>query len=314
LFNGFQASAVVFTAYKLNLFSLLEKRKLSAKSLAKKLSLPLGSLTRFLKALVALKLLCFRGRKYFLTPSFSKYLLPQSRFFLGNFLSHRVNLWDDWQNLLKALKTNQPITFTRKHQQDYPSRLTIYLLAMKEIATLKAPLVASQINLKKYQTFLDLGGGLGEYSRIFRQRYPQLKITLFDLPQVIKKARKYLREQGINFQAGNCLVDNWGEKKYEVVFISNLLHLYSARENCRIISKCFQSLKKGGLIIIHDWIENLKNPTSCLFDLNMLVGTVNGRVYSRQEIKKWLQQANFKKIKFSLIDEQTSALFQGVKM
>ncbi|MFH1612335.1 MAG: methyltransferase [bacterium] len=317
LSSGYQISSVIFTAIQLDIFTFLEKKSISAKTISCHLKIPNSSLKRFLDVLIFLNLLLFKNGKYSLTSISSKYLVKNSPFYMGNFIHHRFNLISDWQNLLVSLNTNKPITFTSKHQKQFSHRLNDYLLAMKDIAKIKSNFILKKIDLSKYNSLLELGSGLGEYSIAFNEKYPHLKITLFDLPKVIKKAKKYISKKyislsSINFQSGNCLIDFLGKEKYDVIFVSNLIHIYSEKENQKIIKKCFTALKKHGIIIIHDFIKEI-NIYSFLFDLNMLLGTVNGKVYTKEEIKNLLKKSNFKKIKIDFIDKKSSAIFVGVK-
>ena len=51
---------------------------------------------------------------------------------------------------------------------------------------------------------------------------------------------------------GNCLEDNFGKNVYDAVLVSNLLHSYNPANNTMILKKCWDAIKEGGQVIIHD--------------------------------------------------------------
>ena len=62
----------------------------------------------------------------------------------------------------------------------------------------------------------------------------------------------------------------------------------------------FRALKSGGTIAIGEWLvndERTKPLPSLMFSVQMLVNTEKGDTFSFNEIKQWLEEAGFKKVR-----------------
>ena len=90
------------------------------------------------------------------------------------------------------------------------------------------------MKLNRVETLLDIGGGPGTYAMAFLARHPKLKATICDRPAALEvakeiaarhKARKRLSYLPLNF------MDEPLSGHYDVVWYSNVLHIYSPEEN-----------------------------------------------------------------------------------
>ena len=151
----------------------------------------------------------------------------------------------------------------------------------------------------------------------FAKRYETLNITLFDIPEVIEIAKqsfdKGLRKR-IEFIGGDITRDELDESLYDVVFVSNLIHMYDQEVIQKIFKKVARALKKDGRIIIHEFILNkdkILPLEGTLFSLNMMLGTVGGDSYSFDEIEGWLIESGFNNISKIDLKDLPSALIEG---
>ena len=103
-------------------------------------------------------------------------------------------------------------------------------------------------NIKKIQLngdehILDLGGGPGRYLEAFCDLHPQVRVTLFDQPDTIRYAKKLLAgHRGftrMSFKKGDLFNSSYG-KDYDVIFISNVIHIYPADDILQILKKCHE--------------------------------------------------------------------------
>jgi cyclopropane fatty-acyl-phospholipid synthase-like methyltransferase len=183
-------------------------------------------------------------------------------------------------------------------------KLNEFIKAMHNIGIVQAEEVCKRLDLKKCHKLLDLGGGQGTYAVRFVKENPKLTAVVFDLPDVIKFTKRYIRKsglkEGVMVQAGDCLKDGLGKELYDIVFVSNLLHIYKPVENQRILKKCWDSLKKKGIVVIQEFILNSSKTRplfGTLFSLNMLIGTSGGSSYTERDMKGWLKKIGFKNLK-----------------
>lgn len=295
---------VLFVAVEMDLFTLLEGKGKSCKAISKGLRSNLRATEMILNALVSLSLLSKAKGVYKNTAISSQYLVKGNSLYQGDRIHHFHNLWDNWSGLGKAVKTGKPTAYENAQEDVDERRLREFIKAMHNIGIVQAEEVCRKLDLKKCRKLLDLAGGQGTYAVRFVKENPKMTAVVFDLPDVIKIAKRYISKSGmkgcITTQTGDCLKDGLGKELYDIVFVSNLLHIYKPVENQRILKKCWDSLKKKGIVIVQEFILDSSNTNplfGTLFSLNMLIGTSGGSSYSEKDMKGWLRKIGFKKIK-----------------
>jgi predicted O-methyltransferase YrrM len=115
---------------------------------------------------------------------------------------------------------------------------------------------------------LDLGGGHGFYGIAFAQKYPGLKVTIFDLPHIVALAEQFMRmfgvERQVSLAGGNFLTDDIGSG-YDAVLCANILH---SDKRDIVLPKVRQALRPGGRIFVRcrvaDCADNLENAAAKL--------------------------------------------------
>src|SRR5438067_529370 len=89
-------------------------------------------------------------------------------------------------------------------------------------------------------------------------------------------------------------------KGYDIATLGHILHSEGEQRSRQLLKKTFDALKSGGTIAIAEWLVNDRRtePThSLMFAVQMLVNTERGDTFSFNEIKTWLQEAGFKKVR-----------------
>lgn len=320
IWGGFRAARVLLTANNYRVFDHLI-RPLSAKTVSKKLNTDLRATEILLDALTGIGLLKKKNDRYLNSPITSKFLVSGSLYYQGDILRHADALWKNWSRLDEVLKTGKP------YKEAFDEEA--FILGMHNIASLKVKDVMEMIGLKGVKTALDLGGGPGTYSIEMAKR--GVNVTLFDIPETIEIAKRVVSkippcppllkggeggfekhfQEKITFIKGDFLSDDIG-KGYDLIFISQIFHAYSEKDNLLILRKSKKALNNGGRIVIQDFkiSEDRTHPAqSALFSVNMLVNTEGGRCYSADEIKSWLQKIGLKVTKERVIDD--SVLVEG---
>src|SRR5262249_25081089 len=67
-------------------------------------------------------------------------------------------------------------------------------------------------------------------------------------------ARQALGDRVIH-QAGNALTTDFGEERYEVIFIGQLVHHFDDRTNEALVARAARALKPGGELILYELIR-----------------------------------------------------------
>lgn len=304
IWSGFRSSRVLITANNYRIFDYLKKTQ-SAREISQKLNIDLRATEILLDALTGIGLLKKSAHKYRNANISNRFLVKDSPYYQGDIIRHANNLWKNWSGLDEVLQTGKPAQRSR----DYEA----FVLGMHNIATLKVKDVIKAIGLKGVKTALDLGGGPGTYSMEMAKR--GVGVTLFDYPEAIEIAKRLIEKEGVegvNFIGGDFMIDDIG-RGYDLVFVSQILHAYSEKENLQILRKSKETLNEGGRIAIQEFYisEDRTHPLQgALFSVNMLINTQFGRCYSPREIKKWLVKSGLKNIKERLLED--TVLITGI--
>ena len=313
-------SEVLFAALDLNIFGLLGDCPASVSELVEKSGYDADALSRFLASLVALGLIEEYQSKFANGPLAARYLIPGQSGYLGDFLLYRRYLASHWPRL--AARIRQGVSANDRPTVELPEayleRTLAYVRAMDLQAQLKAAEALEYLDelwLPRPRWILDLGGGAGAWCRAFRQRWPQVRTVLFDLPETLAAARQLYPDcrswEGIEALAGNGLTPCIRGKQFDLILLSNVLHAYGEPEAREILQGWVHCLAPGGTVLIHDYLADLhsSNPVKgTLYDLHMLVNTYNGRIYRLADLEAMLEAAGLKNIRFFHLASDTSIL------
>lgn len=297
LWGGFRAARVLLTANNYKVFDCLLKSQ-SAKAISKKLNIDLRAAEILLDALTGMGLLKKRNSKYRNTAMASRFLVSGRPFYQGDIIKHSDVLWDNWSGLDKVVKTGVPYHKSRNHNA--------FILGMHNLAVMKASEVVKAIGLKGIKSALDLGAGPGTYAMEMAKK--GIHVTLFDTPETISIAKNIVNKKevkNIDFMQGDFLRDDIG-MGYDLIFISQIMHAYSVKDNIALLSKCGKALNRSGRAVIQEFFINEDRTyplQSALFSINMLVNTGGGRCYSPLEVKAWFSKTGFKNITEKIIGD-----------
>jgi len=301
LASGYRQSRILLTGLELGVFTILDKGKKTSREAAKILKTDEKATDRLMNALCAMKILKKRNNFFSNSSSSSRYLVEGKPGFLAN-LFHINNLWENWSTLTKVIYKGGTVSKEPERHRGKKST-SDFIGAMHFFAKSRATKVVALINLKGVKNVLDVGGGSGAYSIEFVRRGKGINAVVFDLPSVIPLTNKYIENEGLGGRiktvAGDFNINNLGEG-FDLVLLSSIIHSNSPDENLRLIKKCYNALNQNGQIVIQDFIMN-KDKTipdfGVLFAINMLVNTEAGDTYTFGEVKAWLEESKFSKIK-----------------
>jgi SAM-dependent methyltransferase len=297
---SFQKSRILLSGFELDIFTNIEESGTTNKQLADKLQLDEHACERLLNALVSLGFLKKQNQVFFNTADSFAFLSKKSPDYLGG-LMHSNHLWNTWSNLTQVVKTGIPA-----HPAEINERgeewLFPFINAMHDRAKKQAPQQLANIDLSEIKSVLDIGGGSGAYSMEFISRKPDIKATVFDLPNVVPITKKFLEKESfshnINMHEGDYTTDTL-PAGFDLAFLSAVIHSNSLEVNQDLVKKCFDALNNNGIIVIQDWIMNNDRTlplSGAVFAINMLVGTESGDCFTEQEVIEMLDIAGFKNI------------------
>lgn len=139
---------------------------------------------------------------------------------------------------------------------------------------------------------LDVGGGTGELAAKLLWAYPQLKVALVDLPEVL---REHLVGEGVGrlqLCPADLERDDWGAgvPKADAAVFARVLHDFADREAVRLLLQARQALRPGGRVFVVEFLRPEVGFDGGLCDLHLLAVT-GGRERSRGELARLLAAA-----------------------
>ena len=316
---GYWKSQILFTAVEFGLFTLVNNGLCTARDVAQMLHADERAAETFLNGLASLDLLVKQGNSYHNSPLSDKYLVKGKPLYMGDSVHHFHNIMENWTMLRETIETGKAVSLRDLPEDVDPHDLRDFITAMHNIASAKADDMCRKVALKGAKALLDVAGGPGTYAIALAKANPELRAVVFDLSHVVTLTREFITaagmEERVTVQAGNCLEEGFGENAYDAVLVSNVLHIYNPANNVKILKKCWNALKPGGQVIIHEFVlddAKTRPQFAALFSLNMLIGTQEGASYSESEYRNWLAEVGFKDIR--RVDmESYSALILGRK-
>ena len=218
--DGFEIGQIFLTALELDVFSELLS-PLGAEDLATKLGVHAGLIEKMLDVLVGMNLLIRSEKKYCTDSSVAPFLVQGSPYF-ARYLTPRGRIRDSIVDLKGVLRAGPPecpeeqVYSFNRDDLDWMARMS--LLGRLQ-GTIKQ--VISLPEFRQARRLLDLGGGHGLFGVAFAQEKPDLKVVIFDKPDVVKAAQTYIDQYSLTEQvatrSGDYLHDRLGTN-YDIIF------------------------------------------------------------------------------------------------
>jgi ubiquinone/menaquinone biosynthesis C-methylase UbiE len=296
--SSYWRSCVLIAAAHLDLFTWIGQRKKSSTALAAHFGGNAAGWEIFLDALCGIGLLRKRGDKY-ANGVFAARCLTQ-----GGAISllPAYDAWDVWGGLASALITGKRPAMQKPFVSDR-SKAERLLRSLDLDARQIALHLIKQLPLRHSRTLLDVGGGLGTFSISFCRHYPGLRATLVEHPNILVLARRAVGEAGMARRVHVVGVDFLRDtlpQGFDIVFLSNVLHAHSVADNHALLHKLQRCLNPRGRLIVRDVFMSPQRTApewGTLFSVLLLLQTPQGRCYALDEIRSWLRQAGFSRIK-----------------
>jgi ubiquinone/menaquinone biosynthesis C-methylase UbiE len=288
-------------------FDALENGAKTAEEVAKKTGASPRALRILMNALVGLDLLKKdrRGR-YSLTPESAAFLIserPGSH--AGFFGTIAPQLISRWLRLTDIVREGRPAVAVNQETEgtEFFSQLVENIIPMSYPAAQKLADHLKIAKTKNETRVLDLAAGSGIWGIALAQKSPRIRVSAVDWAGMIPTTKRITEKFGVhdrfNFVEGDLSQANFG-MGYDVAILGHILHSEGEDRSRQLLKKTFRSLKPGGVIAIAEWLVNNERtePTHALmFAVQMLVNSEKGDTFSFNEIKNWLEDAGFKKVR-----------------
>ena len=291
--TGYQEAAVIAAAHRIGVFDVLRRSPRPVRELAIQLSADRSNLSALLEALVSIGLAERIDNSYAAGPYAAERLGGDGEMSLV--VAKEAVFAEAWLHLDKVVLKGRPVMDSWRFQVEAnPRRARAFLEALDVLARMGGPAVYELAVLAPGKRVLDVGGGLGTYSRILDEAGS--RVTLVDLPRVAAWARDRLNRTGVSvvgidlFEHASCGVL---PGSMDAALVSHLLHDLPERQAVDLLGRVRSALTPGGHVVVNDFAgDGGPGAFGALFDLMMRVETA-GAAHSPATLESMLVEAGF---------------------
>lgn len=293
LITGYQPAAAISAAHRIGVFETLGSVPVDAARLAERLSADPSNLEALLEALRSLGLVVRTAEGYAASRYARQRLGPGGE--MGLVVAKEAVFAQAWMDLDRVILAGRPVmapwsTLVRTR----PEQALAFLEALDVLARMGGPPLRQIDALAPGRRVLDVGGGLGAYSRLLDGE--GRRVTLADLPQVAGWAEERLRDTGVTvvgvdlFDHPSCGVE---PASVDAALVSHLLHDLPRSRGVDLLRRVWSALASGGRVVVNDFASDSgPGAFGALFDLMMRVET-GGAAHSRASLESMLREAGF---------------------
>lgn len=309
LVAGFVYTKTLSAAIELGLLDLLAKGPLPPEEVARRLSLPLDSAERLLRAAHALDLLRLRGGRYGIGRLGAMLVDNQ---WLTAFVQHHEMAYRDLDDPVRLLR----------HDATYRTELSRYwayadhgkldgldaehVSPYSEVMSVTLPPVARDAldayNLSRHRRLLDVGGGEGVFLEAAGRRHPALELMLFDLPAVTERAKSRLAAAGMG-ERTTCVGGNFHADALptgaDVISLVRVLLDHDDDTVRALLRRVHAALPSGGRLLVIEAISGARGAETAgdAFFNFYLLAMGRGRARRAAEHEALLREAGFGRIR-----------------
>ena len=298
---------IISAAVSNEVFDTLASGAKTVEQVSKETGASARGLRVIMDALVGLELLKKdRQSRYSLMPESEAFLISNKPGAVAGFFGSILpQLISRWLRLSDVVRDGRPVTAVNQETEgtEFFGQLVENIIPMSYPGAQKLGDHLKIAKAKVEVRVLDLAAGSGIWGIALAQKSPHVCVTAIDWAGMIPTTKRITGKFGVrdrfDFVEGDLLQADFGNG-YDIATIGHILHSEGEQRSRDLLKRTFGALKPGGTIAIGEWLVNDRRtePTHALmFGVQMLVNTEKGDTFSFNEIKNWLEDAGFKKVR-----------------
>lgn len=307
--SAYWQSRALYVAARLDIATVLGKESMNASALAAQVGANANALGRLMRLLAAIGVfeeltpMTFRNNKC------SNYLRSDSsRSVRAMILMHNSETMSrPWFEQLEAgIRSGIP-PFKLSYREElfeyldqHPAFDQQFSEAMDSVEALAGDGFATDLDWRRFERIIDVGGSRGTKALAILKRYPTLSALIFDRPQVIAEAQRYWANhhtggvERLCFQAGDffeAIPKASGSK--DIYLLSAVLHGFDDKTCLQVLHRLHEAIgTSGACVAVLEIIvpETGADLASASFDMQMFLGC-RGKERTLSEWKSLIQNS-----------------------
>ena len=302
---GFVYSQVLSACVQLDLFAILAEGPQTTAALAHRLRLPEAGTRRLLDAASSLDLASERQSGLYGLGSLGAAM--RGNLGIAAMVAHHHLLYADLADPVALLRGEARSRTLGSYwayagEPDPASLGTEQVEAYTALMAASHAMVAAEIvqayPLHRHRRLLDIGGGDGSFLAAAGARAPNLHLSLFDLPQVVDRARTRLTQAGfgerLTITGGDFRTDPL-PRGADVATLIRIIHDHDDDVAFGLMRAAREALEPGGTLLVAEPMADTPGaePVGHAYFGFYLLAMGSGRSRSAAEITRMLKEAGF---------------------
>jgi hypothetical protein len=291
-------SFAMLAGMELDLFTPLKDGPLTADEIAQAAGTDRVKTAPLLHALVAIGLLKFEAGRFLNSPEAGRFLVRGRPDYIG--MRHHAyrRRWNSVLSVAETIRAGVP-----QRGMDYASmptdvRESFYRGTFTECLAAGRELAKSR-DFSGFRNLVDVGGGSGGLAIAMAEAWPDLSITVADLPAIAPVAQRYIDEAGftkrINVCSTNVVSDPLGGS-YDIAVMRGLFPVLTRDQIRSALANVYSALKPGSPLYVVGWIldDSRTSPLSyATYNLLFVNDYTEGLIRTEAEHRVLLEEASF---------------------
>jgi demethylspheroidene O-methyltransferase len=307
LMSGFVYSQVLLSCVRLKLFAMLQEEPATLEELASRCQMPAAPLQRLLLSAVSLNLLERRSRQRFgLGPLGQpiaghegiRAMIEHNSLLYQDMADPTAFLQDAWGGQMAAYWPYAHASTPEQTKDARADHVDRYSALMAASQTFVLGEVLATYAFGAHRCVLDVGAGKGRFVAELARREKQLRIQLFDLPQVLDLARQ--NHAALGLQAGlayhpGSFFDDELPHGADLVTLIRVAHDHPDDKVRILFRKIFDALPVGGTLLLAEPMAQepqQDQPADAYFHFYLLAMGA-GRLRTPSELSGLLAECGF---------------------
>jgi SAM-dependent methyltransferase len=283
---------------ELDLFTPLKDGPLTAEQIAQAAGTDPAKTAPLLYALVGIGLLKSDGDHFLNSPEADQFLVRGSLDYIG--MRHHAyrRRWNSVLGVAETIRAGVP-----QRGMDYASmsadvRESFYRGTFTECLAAGRVLARSR-DFADFHSLVDVGGGSGGLAIAMAEAWPNLTVTIADLPAITPVAQRYADEAGvatrIKVYPTNVVSDPLGGS-YDIAVMRGLFPVLTPVQIRSALANVYSALMPGGPLYVVGWIldDSHVAPLSyATYNLLFVNDYADGLIHTEAEHRNWLEEAGF---------------------
>ena len=313
---GFVYSQVLLACVRLRILELVNESPRTLDELALICQVPASALQRLVNSAVALRLLALRGQGRYGLGALGAPVAGHPG--IRAMIEHHAVLYHDMQDPVALLRDQlgegqmaaywpyaadgtTETTGAESSRQWQGERVSRYSQLMSASQPFVVDEVLATYDFAQHRCVLDVGGGQGTFVGRMARYCPQLKLQLFDLPQVAELASENFKRNAIDDRAtafGGDFLTGSLPTGADLVTLVRVAHDHPDGHVKAILRAIYQTLPDGGTLLLAEPMAQAANepPLGDAYFHFYLLAMGAGRLRTAAELGDLMTEAGFSRI------------------